>query len=788
MVSVVAGIVVLASYIYLAPGLPDVATLKEVHLQTPLRVYSSDHKLIAVYGEMRRKSIRYDSIPPVVLNAFLAAEDDRYFHHPGVDYQGLLRAAYHLAKTGEKGQGGSTITMQLARNFFLTPERTYLRKVKEIFLALSMEHALTKEEILELYLNKIYFGNRAYGIGAAAEAYYGLNVEELSLEQAAMIAGLPKAPSTDNPVINPEAAKQRRNYVLNRMFALSYIDKEAYTAGINASVEARLHVPVVEVDAPYVGEMVRAKLFSRYGDKAYTDGYVVYTTLQSDLQTYADQALDQALLEYDVRHGYRGPEDKIESSVLTDKVMLRSKLAGLRNSGDLQPAVVTRVDAKQAAVSTNGDDQIIIDWDGMKWARSYINENSLGATPKSAADILNVGDIVRIRQGGENAWSLSQLPEVEGALVSLRPDNGAVVALVGGFDFNRSKFNRAVQARRQPGSSFKPFVYSAALEDGFTPATLINDAPVVFDDASMEKAWRPQNYSGRFYGPTRMREALTESRNMVSIRLLSSIGPEYAIRHIEKFGFDAARLPRNLTLALGSGAVTPMELATGYAVFANGGYRVESHFISRIESSDGELIYADDAPSVVTCQQNCLQSEQNLDIKETKDASVAQRVIPAENIYQMVSMMQDVIKYGTGRKALALGRNDLSGKTGTTNDQHDAWFSGYNRDLVSTVWVGFDQLKPLGNREVGGVAALPMWMSYMGNALKGQPEHTLEQPEGIIRIQIDPVSGLLASSGDPKAIWETFREGYQPTRAAEDFQPISPTAGGSRIDIPEQLF
>ena len=785
-VSVLAIVAVLGSYVFLAPGLPDVASLKEVRLQTPLRIYSADHKLMAVYGQIRRKPLRYEEIPRALMNAFISAEDDRFYQHPGVDYQGLLRAVYHLIKTGEKGQGGSTITMQLTRNFFLTRERSYIRKLREIYLALGVERELSKQDILELYLNKIYLGSHAYGIGAAAEIYYGQDVNGLNLAQMAMIAGLPKAPSTDNPLANPEAARQRRNYVLSRMLALGYITQQKYMAAIDAPVVASIHGPEIEVHAPYVAEMVRAKLYAQFGEDIYSQGFSVQTTIQSSLQSYANQAVFQGLMDYDERHGYRGPEAHLDAVVIGDTQQLQKKFEALSDSNGLRAAVVLKLDGQQATVATADNPAITLSWDGIKWARKYINENTLGTAPKTASDVLKIGDIVRIRKSKQSNWELSQLPEIEGALVSLRSSDGAIASLVGGFDFNRSKFNRATQARRQPGSSFKPFVYSAALDQGFTPATLINDAPVVFNDPALEKVWRPQNYSGKFYGPTRMREALIHSRNMVSIRLLSSIGQKTAIQHIAKFGFDPARLPRDLTLALGSGAVTPMELAAGYAVFSNGGYRVTPHFINRIDSSSGKTIYQ--ANPAIACDEDCTQSPAQNPGNGTPQQNHAQRVIPAENIYQMVSMMQDVIKFGTGRKALVLDRSDLAGKTGTTNDQYDAWFSGYNRDLVATVWVGFDKIKPLGVREVGGVAALPMWISYMGDALKGKPEHSMQAPEDIIRVQIDPVTGLLASENNPDAIWEVFQKGYQPTQTAADYRSISPDSGNRTIDVPEQLF
>lgn len=798
--SVVAGVSALGAYIYFAPGLPSVATLKDIELQVPLKVYSRDGKLIAVYGEKRRKPLNIENFPAPVIQAFLAAEDDRFFDHPGVDYQGLIRAAIELIRTGKKRQGGSTITMQLARNFFLDNERTYVRKFREIYLALIIERQFSKNEILELYLNKIFLGNRAYGVGAAADAYYGLDVDELSVAQIAMIAGLPKAPSGNNPIVNPESAINRRNYVLGRMRELKFIDEELYAQALDAPVTAARHYPRVEVNAPYIGEMARAYMVETYGTEVYNKGNRVYTTIDSSLQQIAKHALINGLLAYDQRHGYRGPESRLEL-VYTDAneidfEKLDEALSDLPEIGGLIPAIVTKVDTQNIEIYLGAQQTSSLHVDKAKWAKPYVNENVIGEEPKDFTKVFKLGDIVRVVEAEPGQWSLSQIPEVAGAFVVLEPQNGSILALVGGFDYDYSKFNRVIQAKRQPGSSFKPFIYSAALESGYTPASIINDAPVVFEDIALEDTWRPQNYSGKFFGPTRLRDALIKSRNMVSIRLLKDIGRRHAMQHISKFGFDPEQLPYDLTLALGSGSVSPLELATGYAVFANGGYHIEPFVIEQIENIKGEILYR--SSPLMVCEEDCqaLQAQMELDSSElisensetTTSIRAAKRVLSKENAYQMVSMMQDVIQRGTGVKAREIGRSDLAGKTGTTNEQHDAWFSGFNGDFVATAWVGFDQNKPLGRREVGGVAALPIWIEFIRSALDGKPENSLKRPEGIVTLRIDPRTGLLVDQDSNQGIEETFREEYMPTLSADSNNQATYQQGGEEIEIPEQLF
>ncbi len=806
------GVVALTGlYLYLAPQLPAADKLTEVRLQVPLKVYAREGGLIAEFGEMRRIPVRLGQVPKRLVQAVLAAEDDRFYSHPGVDYQGLLRAAFSLLLTGEKRQGGSTITMQVARNFFLSSEKTFLRKFKEILLAFRIEQSLSKDQILELYLNKIYCGNRAYGVAAAAQFYYGVELNQLTLAQMATIAGLPKAPSRYNPIVNLERAVERRDYILERMHSLGYIGADEYQTA-RASVEtAARHGPEIEVEAPHVAEMVRAEMVRRYGEEeAYTGGYQVYTTLNARQQTAANQALRAALIEYDRRHGYRkrvngngewvngknitgsAPLASLSSSPITrSPADWQAALEGYTESGGLLPALVLEVDGQGARAYTPGQGVVELTWAGLSWARRYVNENSRGAQPKTADQILKVGDIIRLQRGSGGVWMLAQLPAVEGGLVALHPSNGAISALSGGFNFYQSNFNRVHQASRQPGSSFKPFLYSAALERGFTPASVVNDAPVIVAGAGLDQStWRPENFGGKFYGPTRLREALAHSRNVVSIRVLRAIGIPYAVEYAARFGFKPEQLPGVLSLALGSGAVTLLELARGYTVFANGGYLIEPYFIDRILDAQGQVLMQADPLTV--CAQCDAQGRASVAGKSEakgsrmpgateQDASAAPRVISAQNAYLMTSMLQDVIRIGTARRALELKRADLAGKTGTTNDLRDAWFAGYNPELVAAAWVGFDNHTPLGDEETGGRAALPMWIRFMEIALKDVPEQPLVAPAGVVTLRIDPVSGAHADENDPTAIPELFNSEQLPTAQPP---PLSPGAGSAT----EQLF
>ena len=841
------------AYWYLEPKLPSTEMLRDVRLQVPLRVYTRDDQLLAEFGEKRRTPLLLHEVPERLIQAFLAGEDDRYFEHPGVDWQGLTRAVLYLVRTGEKGPGGSTITMQVARNFFLTREKTYIRKLNEILLALKIEREFSKEEILELYVNKIFLGHRAYGVGAAAQVYYGRTVTELTLPQLAMIAGLPKAPSRFNPVADPEQAVVRRNYVLRRMLELGYIEQDEHDAARDAPVTAKVHGLTVEVEAPWVAEMVRAHMEEAYGPEAYTAGYKVRTTLDGRLQHAANTALRQTLLEYDARHGFRKPERHVATG--KEAGPPEKALDGIPEVGGLVPAVVTSADARTVAAWARDEGPVEIALENMKWARPYINVNHIGEEPKGADTVLKPGDVIRLHRDGEG-WSLVQIPDVEGALVSLDPDDGSILALTGGFDFYRSKFNRATQARRQPGSSFKPFIYSAALEHGYTPATIINDAPVVYEDESLTGEWRPENYSGKFFGPTPLRTALFKSRNLVSIRLLRDIGIDPALEHIGKFGIDAASLPRGLSLALGSGELTPLELATAYGVLANGGYAVEPYFIERVLDGDDQVVFA--ADPLVVCR-DCDEAQAPAasasasaapagdggagaeapvapaptppagdgdtaaappadpasDTADPADPATdtaaadpadpaaadpaaaprterfglvrrAPRVLDARNAWLMYSLLGDVIRRGTGRKAMVLERDDLAGKTGTTNDQYDAWFSGFGPGLVATAWIGFDDFLPLGRRETGATAALPMWIAYMKEALDGVPQSVVPPPEGIVTVRIDPETGELAGASQEGTVFESFRTERAPKNRVAEGTTGGEEPGGATVQ--EKLF
>ena len=781
-------LVLSGAYVYIQPSMPTVAELRDVRLQTPLRVFSRDGVLLEVYGAKRRIPVTLDQIPVPLRQAFIASEDARFREHRGVDPQALLRAALDLARSGRVRQGGSTITMQLARNFYLTQERRFLRKLREIFLALRIEQELSKDEILELYLNKIFLGHRAYGVAAAAEAYYAARPRQLTLAQMATIAGLPKAPSRLNPVSHPEASLQRRAYVLARMLEERYITRAEHEQARAAPITARRHRGRAAAAAPHFGEMVRAEMVARYGADAYTAGYTVHSTLRHDWQQAADRAVRRALIRYDLRHGWRGPAARLEP-LPESRAELDAALAAKSPQGGFVNGVVVRAGREFAHLYLGGGNWVALSLEELRWARPMRGVDRRGPAPESTADVLRPGDLVHLTQQ-DGVWRLRQLPQAAGALVALDPNDGAVRALTGGFDFRLSKFNRAAQARRQSGSSFKPFLYSAALERGYTPATVVNDAPIVYEDDSLEGAWRPENYGGHFYGPTRLREALTHSRNVVSVRVLKDIGRKYARGYAQRFGFEPARLPDNLTLALGTGESTPLEMAAAFAVFANGGYRVEPYLIDRVENADGELVFAADPRRV--CDERCRR--QSLAPAPAEAAAgiwlppenIAPRVLDRRLHYQMVSMLRDVVREGTARRAQTLGRSDLAGKTGTTNEQRDAWFSGFQRELVATAWVGRDDNEKLGRNEVGGVAALPMWIDFMRVALAGVPEAPEpEPPPGIVTARIDPEDGLLARPDGHDGIAETFREELAPQRFSGEMRVVPED---SLADMPEQLF
>lgn len=830
----------LSAYYYLRPALPSVAEMRDIPLQIPLRIYSRDGKLLQQVGEKRRTPVEFAQIPEVVVQAFLAAEDDRFFEHPGFDYQGILRAAINLALTGSRAQGGSTITQQLAREYFLTRDRTFIRKAKELILAIQIEQSFSKQEILALYLNKIFLGQRSYGVVAAGQVYFGKELAELSIAEAATIAGLPAAPSRLNPVSNPDQSRDRRSYVLRRMLELDFISEDEYATALATPMESFLHAPGVELDAPYVAEMARSEMVRRFGQAAYTDGYQVVTTVDSRLQQAATRALRTALLQYDRRHGYRGPLAQVDLDALV--TAYTERLAAAAETGtvpatardnalqehlntypryaDLQVAVVTALgqdigattDANAARFFVRDIGAVDLPWDRIRW-KPYINDNVIGGDPEGVAKMLSVGDVVYLLETARG-WQLAQLPEAQGAFVALDPNDGATLALTGGFDYSLSKFNRAVQARRQPGSSFKPFIYSAALEHGFTASTIVNDAPIVINNTGQEEAWRPENYSNRFYGPTRLREGLVRSMNLVSLRVLREVGIGNALRHIRPFGFPPTALPRDLALALGSGGASPLQLAQGFAAFASGGHKVEDYLVERILDAEGNEVFradpqmvcracaprwfdgresaaeedlpefaraaparAEDAAAEVPAYRDAAEmmaaaSEWRPDYTETPafwaERNQAERIISPQNAYIVYDMMRDVITRGTGRRARELGRSDIAGKTGTSNDRRDAWFSGYNTDIVGIAWVGFDDdARSLGAGEEGSRTALPMWKDFMSVALAGTAEAPLETPPGLVTVRISKSTGQAVLAG-ADAMFELYRAGNEPQLAPDE--------------------
>lgn len=849
-----------AAYYYLRPSLPSVAEMRDIPLQIPLRIYSRDGRLIQQVGEKRRSPVAYDDIPPQIIQAFLAAEDDRFFDHPGFDYQGIARAAINLALTGTRAQGGSTITQQLAREYFLTRDRTFVRKARELILAVQIEQAFSKPEILSLYLNKIFLGQRAYGIGAAADVYFGKKLAELSIAEAATIAGLPAAPSRLNPVSNPQLARDRRSYVLRRMLELEFISTEDYRLALDTPMESHLHAPAIDLDAAYVAEMARSEIVQRFGEAAYDNGYQVITTVDSRLQAAARLALRTGLLEYDRRHGYRGPVAQLDMAALkaqaaspeeatqstpesaqqsasrADKtaeaetgttphrkldILLQEALSAYPEYSVLQPAVVTELRPEadnQAEFYLRSEGRQVLPWERIQWRR-FVNDSVVSGAPAGVTDMLQAGDVVYLLETIDG-WQLAQVPEAQGAFVALDPNDGATVALAGGFDYGLSKYNRAVQARRQPGSAFKPFIYSAALDHGFTAATIVNDAPIVVTNTGQEEAWRPENYSNRFYGPTRLREALVRSMNLVSLRVLRQIGIGSALQHIRPFGFDATALPRDLSLALGSGGASPLQMAGGFAGFASGGHEITPYIVERILDAQGRVLYqATPATVCERCQPEWIEgqgpeteevpaflrtgSTEDLpatdlpvimadeipaynSVDEMLESGLewrpdyseaplfygarnsARRIIDPQNAYIVYDMMRDVITRGTGQRARELGRRDLGGKTGTSNNRRDAWFAGFNRNLVGVSWVGFDDdSRSLGAGEEGSRTALPIWKDFMAAALEGLPENPLPQPPGIVSVRIAPETGLTAAAGN-KGIFEIFRAGTEPEISPEN--------------------
>lgn len=777
----IVGIVFFSSvtfYIVLASSLPSVEEIQDMKMQIPMRIYTQDKKLIAVYGEKKRIPVTFSEIPDDLKNAFIAAEDNRFYSHSGVDYFGLLRAFKSFVSTGKVTQGGSTITMQVARNFYLTREKKIIRKLREILLAYKMERNLSKERIFELYMNKIYLGHRAYGVAAAAQVYYGKRLSELTLAEIAMIAGLPKAPSRYNPIANEKRALQRRDYVLRRMSENNFISKDSYVTAYLTPVTARLNKASIELKAPYVSEMARAEMEERFGNEAYTLGYDVFTTIDSELQAAAQKSLKSNIEKYDIRHGYRGAESKIKYSELLNSDLeydldisvknIKRFLGNYYSINGNTPAVILEVSKDKLKVFSKENQILDIALSDILIKSQYYDVNYKKRI-RDLNKILSIGDVIRIKKSS-GKWRLSQVPNVNGALISINSNSGAISALSGGYDFRLSKFNRATQAKRQPGSSFKPFIYSAALNKGYTPASIVNDAPKVFKENTVSGAWRPKNYGGKFHGPTRLRYGLAKSRNMISIRLLDSIGIKYTLNFMENFGIKSEKLPKDLTLALGSGEITPIELAEAYAYFSNGGYGIKPYLIEQVRTRDDQIIYVEnpirvcgnpcDYISLDTLQFPLAKSVE--EISELREKAglprFATQTIDPRNIYQMVSMMKDVVKYGTAKKAKVLKRSDIAGKTGTTNDQKDAWFSGFNRDIVTISFLGFDDHSSLGKKEFGSTAALPMWIDYMKVALKGTPKSNMDEPEGLVSAKIDSKNGLLASPDSKNSIIEVFRK------------------------------
>ena len=740
--------------------LPHAESLREVQLQEPLRVSAANGDLLAEFGIQRRQPVSFAEIPTQLVQAFLAIEDRHFFEHEGVDLIGLGRAALNFARTGERSQGGSTITMQVARNFFLSPEKTFQRKFMELLLSLHIERTLSKQEILELYFNKIFFGHRAYGLSAAAALYYDKPLDRLSLAQSAMLAGIPKAPSANNPISNPKRALERRDYVLQRMRELGYIDEATYAGAKATPDDARLHRQEVDLEAGYMAEMVRRDLVKRLGESAYGAGLRVTTTLDGHWQQAAQKALRQALLDYDRRHGYRGAEAHYRLAGRAEPA-LDALLERARDLPELTVGLVIQAGAKEARVYLGQGQYRTLKLAQVRWARPYKSAHAQGPAPRQVSEAVTAGDLIRLRQTAAGDWELSQRPFVTGALVAIDPKNGAIRALTGGYDFAASKFNRAVDARRQPGSSFKPFIYAAALERGWTPASLIRDEPIRIR-LNRRETWEPKNFDHKSLGPIRLRLALTKSRNLASVYLLQQLGLEEGRAYAGRFGFDRQDLPLGLSLVLGTAETSPLQMAGAYAVFANGGFRVAPHFITRIENAAGETVFASQAPhACADCWFRAPEARvdtRGLPRPGSATGPEALRVLEPRILYQMHSILGDVIRYGTARKALELGRGDLAGKTGTTNQVRDSWFCGYHRDLVVIAWMGFDDFSPLGKGETGGQAALGMWMDFVGTVLADKPEAVLDVPAGLVEVRIAKDSGAPTPRTGADTLIEWVRE------------------------------
>ena len=807
-------------YKFIEPQLPDVATLKDVRLQIPMQVYTADGELIAQYGEKRRIPLTLDQIPPVMVKAFIATEDSRFYEHHGVDPVGIFRAASVALFSGHASQGASTITQQLARNFFLSPEKTLIRKLKEVFLAIRIEQMMSKDEILELYLNKIYLGYRAYGVGAAAQVYFGKSVDQLTLSEIAVIAGLPKAPSTFNPLYSLDRATSRRNVVLARMMSEGYISQSQYDSARSEAIDANYHAPEIAFSSPYLSEMVRQDMVSRYGEKAYEDGYRVYTTITRKTQEAAQKAVRDNVMDYDMRHGYRGPATVgwKRGSSPWDSKKITDSLRALPTYGPLLPAVVMQANAQEATAMLADGTSVSLRMDGVRWARPFRSDTAQGATPRRVTDAVQAGQQIWVRQVND-AWWLAQVPDVNSALVSINPQNGAVIALVGGFDFNQSKFNRATQALRQVGSNIKPFLYTAAMDKGLTLASILNDVPISRWDAGAGSDWRPKNSPPEYAGPIRLRQGLGQSKNVVMVRAMRAMGVDYAAEYLQRFGFPAQNIVHTESLALGSASFTPLQVARGYAVMTNGGFLIDPWFISKIENDQGKVLF--EAQPKVACAEcdipviygetqksNVLensnvedvsvsQEQQNLTVpmpqlEQANQALVAQTGAPQYAPHVINTPLSFLIKsalnsnifgepgwQGTGwRAGRDLKRNDIGGKTGTTNSSKDAWFSGYGPGVVTSVWIGFDDHRrdlgrttasgaikdQISGYEGGAKSAQPAWDAFMKSVLDGVPEAPLTPPPGIVTVNIDRSTGQLANGGNSRQ--EYFIEGTQPTQQA----------------------
>ena len=831
----------IGAYYYVAPSLPPAEAIREIPLQIPLRIFSRDGRLIEEVGERRRILVDYEDLPPFVVQAFVAAEDGRFFEHPGIDYLGILRAGVTMLRTGEISGGGSTITQQLARDYFLTREQLFTRKLREAFLAYKIEQEFSKQEIMSLFLNKMFFGQRAYGVAAAAQVYFGKNLNDINVAEAATLAGVLPAPSSYNPVRSPANASMRRSYVLNRMRELDYIDTIEFDSAMSYPVESKLHGTANELSAPYVAEMVRREMLARYGEATYAAGFEVVTTLDSTLQRAANYAIRNGLLEFTRRRGYRGPIATVE---LDPEILegpyaewpdpVKRALQDYGDPGGLSVAMVTALNEDNSADIVLQDGTVTkLEWHGISWARPFVDRETTGPLPETVADVMMPGHIIYVMPITIGGWALAQVPHAQSGLVSVDPLDGAITSLAGGVDFSLSKFNRVTQAYRQPGSSFKPFIYSAALEEENTLATVVLDAPVVINSAALERLWRPVNYSGRFYGEQRVREAMVRSMNLASVRLLlNNTGVGNAVRHLAPFGFPEAALIRNGSLALGGGSASPLDMAQAYATFANGGYAVRPYVIDSIIGPDGEVLHraepfvvcrecepAEEIPALMAPQPEPLypvtplddgsqftdDTEAEFPVDETlfvdelgqlmsleqmaemgevyqpdatlapelfADIKEAERIISPQNAFLIQDAMREVIRRGTGVRARVLGRRDLSGKTGTSNDRRDAWFAGFNSKLAAVVWVGYDDDQPLGPREEGSRTALPVWIEFMKIALKGMPHSEMEMPEGIVTVRISKTTGCPASASHPfeDVMFEHFREDFVPECDALDGQ------------------